>query len=229
MTPFLPWTATGIDLSFFCVPNITKHSNVSPTFVHQVYHTDPNDRPSATKIRPYLQVLVNRDDSLYMPSICFALPSPAHASRYVPKLFLLLLEKSVYTDEAYLFALVGLLLSCTDCGKALGLDAPVLEEGGATGNGVGGGGRGGARRSQPPDTVPHWHVVLLRFQVRSKRVATTPLRVIPRVITSVLWHLYARDRYPLHDSQCQLVQTTPSVVRGITPSRCGCAVNCGAW
>ncbi|CAM9483537.1 unnamed protein product [Ectocarpus fasciculatus] len=81
------------------------------------------------------------------------------------QLFLLLLEKSVYTDEAYLFALVGLLLSCTDCGKTLGLDAPVLEEDGATGNGIGGGGRGGATRSQPPDTVPHWHVVLLRFQV----------------------------------------------------------------
>ncbi|CAM9305075.1 unnamed protein product [Ectocarpus sp. 13 AM-2016] len=81
------------------------------------------------------------------------------------QLFLLLLEKSVYTDEAYLFALVGLLLSCTDCGKTLGLDAPVLEEDGAAGNTVGGGGRGGVTRSQPPDTVPHWHVVLLRFQV----------------------------------------------------------------
>eukprot|EP00752_Nemacystus_decipiens_P004634 g4228.t1 len=78
------------------------------------------------------------------------------------QLFLLLLEKSVYTDEAYLFALVGLLLSCTDCGKTLGLDAPSLEEDGA-GNGSA---RGAATsRNQPPDTVPHWHTVLLRFQI----------------------------------------------------------------
>lgn len=74
----------------------------------------------------------------------------------------------MYTDEAYLFALVGLLLSCTDCGKTLGLNAPSLEEGdgvGGKGAGVGTGGRGEATRSQPPDTVPHWHTVLLRFQV----------------------------------------------------------------
>lgn len=80
---------------------------------------------------------------------------------------LLLLEKSVYTDEAYLFALVGLLLSCTDCGKTLGLDAPGLEEDDVDGgNGAGSSGRGAATsRTQPPDTVPHWHTVLLRFQV----------------------------------------------------------------
>lgn len=87
------------------------------------------------------------------------------------QLCLLLLEKSVYTDEAYLFALVGLLLSCTDCGKTLGLDAPSLEEDDAGGRAVGNGtragssGRGAAARNQPPDTVPHWHTVLLRFQV----------------------------------------------------------------
>lgn len=110
----------------------------------------------------------------------------------------------MYTDEAYLFALVGLLLSCTDCGKTLGLDAPVLEEDGAAGNGVGGGGRGGATRSQPPDTVPHWHVALLRFQVHSKRAATKYFRVVPRLFMSIsgevckawsyciLWHLYTR-------------------------------------
>lgn len=70
----------------------------------------------------------------------------------------------MYTDEAYLFALVGLLLSCTDCGKTLGLDAPSLEEEDEAGGG-GGGGSGAATRNQPPDTVPHWHTVLLRFQV----------------------------------------------------------------
>jgi len=30
-----------------------------------------------------------------------------------------------------------------------------------------GGGRGAALRDQPSDTVPHWHTVLLRFQVRT--------------------------------------------------------------
>ncbi|CAM9673143.1 unnamed protein product, partial [Hapterophycus canaliculatus] len=74
------------------------------------------------------------------------------------QLSLLLLEKSIYTDEAYLFALMGLLLSCTECGKTLGLDAPSSEDDDQ-------GGRGGIPRDQPPDTVPHWHVVLLRFQV----------------------------------------------------------------
>lgn len=73
----------------------------------------------------------------------------------------------MYTDEAYLFALVGLLLSCTDCGKTLGLDAPSLEEddAGSSGNGADSSGRRPATRNQPPDTVPHWHTVLLRFQV----------------------------------------------------------------
>lgn len=84
------------------------------------------------------------------------------------KLCLLLLEKSVYSDEAYLFALVGLLLSFTDCGKTLGLEAPSLEEEEARARGISGG-RGGATRNQPPDTVPHWHVVLLRFQVRDRQ------------------------------------------------------------
>ncbi|CAM9469147.1 unnamed protein product [Laminaria digitata] len=76
------------------------------------------------------------------------------------QLYLLLLEKSLYTDEAYLFALVGLLLSFTDCGKTLGLEARSLDESHAHD-----GGRNAALRDQPLDTVPHWHVVLLRFQV----------------------------------------------------------------
>lgn len=83
---------------------------------------------------------------------------------------LLLLEKSLYTDEAYLFALVALLLSCTDCGKTLGLDAPKVEEGSVPGGGGGGGGgRAAALRDQPADTVPHWHLVLIRFQVNRAR------------------------------------------------------------
>lgn len=85
----------------------------------------------------------------------------------------------MYSDEAYLFALVGLLLSFTDCGKTLGLEAPSLDgeeeeelnARGASGGGPGGGGRRGrgAARNQPPDTVPHWHVVLLRFQVTARK------------------------------------------------------------
>ncbi|CAM9184950.1 unnamed protein product [Ectocarpus sp. 12 AP-2014] len=35
-SPFFPWTATEIDLPSSCVPNIAKHNNVSPIFVHQV-------------------------------------------------------------------------------------------------------------------------------------------------------------------------------------------------
>lgn len=70
----------------------------------------------------------------------------------------------MYTDEAYLFALVALLLSFTDCGKTLGLDAPKGEEGSMPG-GSGGSGQAAALRDQPADTVPHWHLVLLRFQV----------------------------------------------------------------
>lgn len=68
----------------------------------------------------------------------------------------------MYTDEAYLFALVALLLSFTDCGKTLGVDTPSVEERGVS---SGGGGQSLALRDQPPDTVPHWHLVLLRFQV----------------------------------------------------------------
>lgn len=96
---------------------------------------------------------------LLFPSLLYSLRT---------KLCLLLLEKSVYSDEAYLFALVGLLLSFTDCGKTLGLEAPSLEEEEASARGTNGG-RGGATRNQPPDTVPHWHVVLLRFQVRDRQ------------------------------------------------------------
>lgn len=74
----------------------------------------------------------------------------------------------MYTDEAYLFVLVALLLSCTDCGKTLGLDAPKVEEGSVPGGG-GGSGWAAALRDQPADTVPHWHVVLIRFQVSTTR------------------------------------------------------------
>ncbi|CAM9227953.1 unnamed protein product [Pylaiella littoralis] len=102
-------------------------------------------------------------------SVGFRPNAAAFAASFM-QLCLLLLEKSVYSDEAYLFALVGLLLSFTDCGKTLGLEAPSLEDevAGVHGGGASGGtgsGRGGAGRNQPPDTVPHWHVVLLRFQV----------------------------------------------------------------
>lgn len=107
---------------------------------------------------------------LALPRSCsiFSYPALLYATR--TKLCLLLLEKSVYSDEAYLFALVGLLLSFTDCGKTLGLEAPSLEEEEAVARGGGtGGGRVGGTRNQPRDTVPHWHVVLLRFQVRDRQ------------------------------------------------------------
>ncbi|CAM9313648.1 unnamed protein product [Choristocarpus tenellus] len=81
---------------------------------------------------------------------------------FLLQFYVLLLDKALYTDEAYLFALTAFLLSLTDCGLALGLHSekgdiqsydggrPVFED---------------KSRVQPPDTIPHWHMVLLRFQV----------------------------------------------------------------
>lgn len=66
----------------------------------------------------------------------------------------------MYTDEAYLFACVGLVLCFTDCGKTLAVEAsPSSALGGDEQETVG-------MRNQPPDTVPHWHAVLVRFQVK---------------------------------------------------------------
>ncbi|CAM9123863.1 unnamed protein product [Discosporangium mesarthrocarpum] len=77
--------------------------------------------------------------------------------------YILLLDKALYTDEAYLFALTALVLSMTDCGLALGINSEV--ERARLGWG---GGRvvvEDSKSRQPPDTVPHWHTVLLKFQM----------------------------------------------------------------
>lgn len=80
--------------------------------------------------------------------------------------YLLLLEKSLYTDEAYLFALLALLLSLTDCGRALSIASSSEhdEDVGRRRAGV-----GTRVRQQPDDTVPHWHIMVLRFQARWAR------------------------------------------------------------
>lgn len=107
------------------------------------------------------------------------------------KLYLVLLEKSLYTDEAYLFALVGLLLSFTDCGKTLGLEAQSLDESHAHG----GGGRNAALRDQPLDTVPHWHVVLLRFQV--KESSHSLLDAVPSHAAAAAAHWLGSEKHLL--------------------------------
>lgn len=141
------------------------------------------------------------------PNSCFLL---SYSCALFPalQLCLLLLEKSVYTDEAYLFALLGLLLSCTDCGKTMGLDAPVPEEAdGGSGSRGGGGGRAAALRHQPPDTVPHWHTVLLRFQVRVAGKAsvccrgmrlTRPLLRLNQPPRSIVYVVLPATRPPAH-------------------------------